>query len=190
MENMINYPIKYAVLEIKEKGGWLVGYKEITQGFIVSKCYVVESKVTYKSDGSSIITHKVVFPYDDIQTFKYSFQNGGTYLGEENTPRYDACNNPYPVRVVDELFDTYYDAKVKAEVQNEEYRSGLGIELSTLDPDWLDKYHLLKQDFESNLAICYLYEELVIDKTLDMKVLTIDEPPVIRVLKPLKKEQN
>ena len=59
-----------------------------------------------------------------------------------------------------------------------------------MDPDWLDKYHLLKQNFESNLAICYLYEELVIDKTLDMKVLTIDEPPVIRVLKPLKKEQN
>ena len=188
MENKMDYPIKYAVLEIKEKGGWLVGYKEITQGFIVSKCYVVESKITYKSDGSSRISHKVVFPYDDIQTFKNSFQDGMTYLGKENYPRYDACDNPYPVRIVDELFDTYYDAKIVAENKNEEYRSGIGVELSTLDPNWIDKYHLLLQKFESGLDFCYLYEKMILDATATMRVLNVDESPVIRVLKPLEKE--
>ena len=54
MSRELNYPIKYAVLELKEKGGYLVGYKGITQGFIVSKCYVIRSNRAYNSDGSKI----------------------------------------------------------------------------------------------------------------------------------------
>ena len=33
MSEEINYPIKYAVLELKERGGWAVNYENITQGF-------------------------------------------------------------------------------------------------------------------------------------------------------------
>ena len=53
----INYPIKYAVLELKSRGGWLVGFRDITQGFIASKCYVVETNIVYHQDGGNSITH-------------------------------------------------------------------------------------------------------------------------------------
>ena len=70
MNKELNYPVKYAVLELKEVGGYSQGWEDITKGFIASKCFVVESKVKYLSDGSSKVSHKVVFPHKDYKTFK------------------------------------------------------------------------------------------------------------------------
>ena len=66
----LHYPIQYAILEIKEKGGYLVGYKDIIRGYIVSKCYVVGHVVTYEKSGNYGITHKVVFPFPSVTSYK------------------------------------------------------------------------------------------------------------------------
>ena len=87
MNKEINYPIKYAVLELKERGGWSVGYKDITQGFIVSKCYVIESSIIYNADGSYKTIHRVVFPFSDIAAFKDSLAYGKQYIGKPEIPR-------------------------------------------------------------------------------------------------------
>ena len=39
-----NFPIKYAVLELKEEGGYITNYKDIVRGYIVSKCWVAERR--------------------------------------------------------------------------------------------------------------------------------------------------
>ena len=181
------YPIKYAVLELKERGGWSCNYAYITQGFIVSKCYVVESNIVYHSDGSNSITHKVVFPFEDISCFKNSLRYGRSNIGDKQVPSYDACDRPYPINIVDELFDSYEESKKVAEDKNEEYRCNLVMEVSVLQPDWKEQFEELKKDFDKRLDVCYLFEELVSKKTTDMEIsdqlVNEDDKQVVRVLK-------
>ena len=174
MSKEINYPIKYAVLELKERGGWLVGYKNVTQGFIVSKCYVIESNIVYHSDGSYNVIHKVVFPYSDITTFKNSLIYGGKNIGRSEIPRYDACDRVYPIDVVSDLFDSYEEAKAASISKNEEFKSNLIMKMPNfwnsnfLDSDWKQEDEYLIQKYEQNLDVCNLFEELVIEETKDM----------------------
>ncbi len=35
MDKDNNFPIKYAILKLKEKGGYITNYKDITRGYIV-----------------------------------------------------------------------------------------------------------------------------------------------------------
>ena len=190
MNKEINYPIKYAVLELIERGGWSVGYKDITQGFIVSKCYVIESNIVYHSDGSYNVIHKVVFPYSDISTFKNSLSYGGQNIGSPEIPRYDACDKVYPINMVTALFDSYEEAKVAAIGKNEEFKSNLIMKVPDffsnhfLDSDWKKQYESLKQKYEQNLAICNLFEELVIEETKDMIISEeANDRAMVRILK-------
>lgn len=89
MNKEINYPIKYTILELKERGGYLVGYEDITQGFVVSKCYVIESSIAYNADGSNKIIHKVVFPFQNIESFKISLRNGMQNIGNAEISRHN-----------------------------------------------------------------------------------------------------
>ena len=84
MNKIINYPIKYAVLELKKRGGWAVDFEDVTQGFIVSKCYVVESNIVYNADGTNSVKHKVVFPYDDISLFEIAKSKSKETLNQED----------------------------------------------------------------------------------------------------------
>jgi hypothetical protein len=187
----INYPIKYAVLELKSRGGWLVGFRDITQGFIASKCYVVETNIVYHQDGSHSITHKVVFPYEDIDCLKSSLQYGRKNIGEEQIPSYDACDHPYPVNIVGDLFDSYEEAKKYAEAKNEAYKRNLITNVSMLDENWQDKFESLIQQYNNSLEICYMFETIALDKTADMLITeSKDEPPMIRVLRPPMKERE
>ena len=181
MSNKLNYPIKYAVLELKEKGGYSVGYNDITQGFIASKCYVVESSIIYQPDGSNKISHKVVFPYQNIEKFKMSLRNGGYYIGEEEIPRYDANGMVYPVNVVSKLFDTYELAKIEADEKNEKYKINLSfkVPLKITDPKWKDQYYSLREEYEKRLVIANLFEELVLEKTKNMN----NDKPYKKILK-------
>lgn len=191
MSKEINYPVKYAVLELKIEGGWSFGYKNITQGFIVSKCYVVESSIVYHSDGKNTIIHKVVFPFSDISLLQNSLTNGSKNIGKENIPSYDACNNPYPVNVVTDLFDSYEEAKGDAEEKNEEIKNNLilRVALGNLSKE---QFKILKQEFEQRLELCYLFEKLALEATEDMKISeqlsTNEQEPSIKVLKPVKKQ--
>lgn len=182
MRNELNYPVKYAVLELKERGGWAADYQDVNQGFIVSKCYVIESSIKYDYYGKPTEFNKVVFPYDDISTFKIALKNGGHRVGKRNIPAYDACGNPHPIRIVDKLFDTYEEAKEEACLKNEEYKNNLINNVSTLEPHWTYQYELLKQDYESRLSLSILFETLITNETTDMEVTRDKEN--VKVLKP------
>ena len=196
MEKGINYPIKYAVLELKEKGGWPVGYKDIIRGYIVSKCYVMESKISYRSDGTNKVTHKVVFPFTDLERFETSVKNNEYYLGEAEMPRYDACNNPYPVNIVDDLFDTFEEAKISANEKNEELEANLLLNIPSsiftekIKSSFITQYKALEKEFKEKLELCYLFEQLLLKKTENM---IISEKPslnkqnhIVKELKPIK----
>ena len=197
MNKEINYPIKYAVLELKEKGGYLYGYEDITQGFIVSKCYVIESSIIYNPDGSNIIIHKVVFPFKDIENFKISLRNGNQNIGNVETPQYDACGRIYPTNVVTDLFDSYELAKETAKEKNEEHRCNLiskvpvPISARLSNSNWQKQYEELKQKFDNGLEICNLFEQLVLAATEDMniseEVTTNEQKSFVKTLKPTKK---
>ena len=192
MSKEINYPIKYAVLELKKSGGWAVGYKDITQGFIVSKCYVVESNIIYHSDGKNKVTHKVVFPFEDISCLEVSLMNGSQNIGEENMPSYDACNRPYPINIVTDLFDSYEKAKIIADGKNEECRHSLILKVAMGNSNWKEKFEVLKQEFEQRLELCNLFERLVLEATEDMNIseqLSIGEQESsVKILKPVRKQ--
>ena len=196
MNKEINYPIKYAVLELKERGGYLAQYEDITKGFIVSKCYVVQSSIEYYKDGTNRTTHKVVFPFNDISEFKFSLKYKKQRIGEENIPHYDASNNPYPINIVTELFDTYEEAKSLATLKNEEYKCNIiskvpaPITSKTSNLSWLERIKILEQEFEQTLELCNLYEQKVLEATKDM---LISEPLIknknksnVKALKPIK----
>lgn len=157
MSKEIQLPIKYAVLELKEKGG----YKDITRGFIVSKCYVMESNVIHNPDGSKKRIYKVAFPFNDIAYLKDSLKNGAKNIGNKNVLSYDGDNVSHSVDEVTDLFDVYETAKVTAEQKNKEYEQNLNRD---------EQLGILKQDFEQNLEFCYLFEQLVLEETKDMKI--------------------
>ena len=190
MSKEINYPIKYAVLELKKRGGWSVGYEDITQGFIVSKCYVVESNIIYHSDGKNEVTHKVIFPFKDISCLEVSLMNSSQNIGEENIPSYDACNRPYPINIVTDLFDSYEKAKIIAERKNEECRHGLILKVAIGNPNWKEKFEVLKQEFEQRLELCNLFERLILEATEDMNISelsTYEQEPSVKILKPMRR---
>ena len=187
MNNQYNYPVKYALLEIKEKGGWNDGYEESTQGFIASKCYVLESDIVYNSDGSSNLIHKVVFPYDNYSIFKESLSGGIHDLGVANTPSYDVHNNPFPVTIVDEIYDTYETAQEASKEKNEELKASILSKISTDDAGWIFKYEVLKNNYDKKIAINALFEELITEKTKDM-VTTLEQKDLfVKTLRPIKK---
>ena len=198
MNKEINYPIKYAVLELKEKGGYLVGYEDIMQGFIISKCYVIESDIVYNSDGSNKIIHKVVFPFNNIEKFKNSLRNGRQNIGEAEVPKYDACGRIYPINIVTNLFDSYESAKVAAIEKNEEYIRNLLSKIPAPLPatlsivNWQKYYEESKQKFENGLEICNLFEQLILTATEDMdiseEVITDKQKSFVKTLRPIKKQ--
>ena len=196
MNKEINYPIKYAVLELKEKGGWSVGYKDITQGFIVSKCYVIESNVVYHSDGSYEIIHKVVFPFSDIEMFKNSLRNGRKNIGKPEIPKYDACDMIYPINIVTALFDSYEQARVMATYKNKEYKDNLIFKTpdflsnNFLNSNWKEQLNNLEQGFLQNLDVCNLFEQLILEATKDMDISeeTFEDRNAVKVLKPVKRQ--
>ena len=186
MINQLNYPIKYAILEVKEKGGWAENYKDITEGFIASKCYIIESDIVYDSLGNAKLIHKVVFPFDNITTFKSSLSSGIHDIGIANVPSYDMHNNPYPVTIVDELYDTYESAKNAANEKNEEYKANLITKTPSTELDWEFQYELLKQNYDKTSAMCNLFEEIITSKTNEMPISSDKKDEYVKALRPLR----
>ena len=178
MSQELNYPIKYAVLELKERGDINVGYKDITQGFIVSKCYVISSNILYQPDGTKKITHSVVFPFENISLFKFSLKNGKKNIGREAIPHYDSNNKIQLTRTVEEIYDTYDEAKKESSIKN----------LSFYEKN----LNLGQEKVKNNIDICIEFEKEVANATSNMDV--IDEKTssghnsFVKVLTPIKKE--
>lgn len=171
-----NYPIKYAVLELKERGGYTAGYNDIIRGYIASMCYVLESHIKYLPNGNIKTFHKVLFPYNNIEIFKLGLQSGIlNSIGERNTIHYDVYGNPYPVSIVSDIFESYAEAKEQAIEKNEEMKSNLSMEIPgpVNRTGFMDEYEKLKKEFNYQLSICELFEESLINETNDMNI-TID----------------
>ena len=195
MGRIINYPIAYAVLELKEKYKNMTNGSYITQGFIVSKCYVLESSIKYDSDSGYKLKHKVVFPYKDFTSFKTSFRDGKQKIGDPQIPVKNAYNDIYSYDIVDNLFNTYEEAKASANEKNEEYVNNVlmdipaqvGSPLRGLNDE--EQYRLVKQKFEDRLVFCYQFEELVLRATRDMQISEdMTNTKYIKVLTPVKKQ--
>ena len=187
MNKELNYPVKYAVLELKEVGGYSQGWEDITRGFIVSKCFVVESKVKYLSDGSSKVAHKVVFPHKDYKTFKVSLRTRNiVQLEERITPQYNAISEPYPVDIVTDLFDTYEEAKEDAKVKNKELYRSLTCHL---DVEYLVKnLDRINQEYASEMELCNLFEKASLEETKNMAISYDRE--IDKTIKKLRREKK
>lgn len=163
------YPIKYAVLEVKEDGGYIQGYKKITLGYIVSKCYVIGSYIRYYAFSESKSSNFVFFPFNNIKDFKFCNPD----LIEPDKIRADCYGNPYPIDEVSHLFDTYEEAKENAEEKNDDLRRNLilnRVAVTPMNPDCQKEYDKLVKDFESDLEVCRKYEEFITERTSDMVI--------------------
>lgn len=182
MEN--NYPIKYAVLIVKKKGGYYNYYQDVTLGCIVSKCYVIESSIKYYKDGSNEIENKVFFPYNDIS----SFETCGLNV-EPNRFRLDCNSYPFDYEIVDSLFNTYEEAKEYCEEKNEEMKNHLFTRLnySSKNKNFIKEYNALLEEYEKDIELCRRYEEFISSKTLDLE---ITEDYNLQCLNKVKKKQK
>ena len=187
MNKELNYPVKYAVLELKEVGGYSQGWEDITKGFIASKCFVVESKVKYLSDGSSKVSHKVVFPHKDYKTFKVSLSTRNSVQVEDRiTPQYNAISELYPINIVTDLFDTYEEAKEDAEAKNKELYHSI---IRHLDVKYLVKnLDRINKEYVSEMELCNLFEKASLEETEDM-VVSYDRE-IDTTIKKLKREKR
>ena len=180
MQEELNYPIKYAVLELKERGGWIDRYEDKVKGYIVSKCYVVETTIRYTKEGKEKITHKVVFPYQDLTLFKAGLRKEEKNLGKGHIPEYDIYGRAYPTEVVEDLFDDYFIAKEKATQKNAELRKELLADISLTNPNWKEEKEKKEEDLLKELSICQSMEEVISFFTEGMEITEGKEKQLIK----------
>ena len=183
MESRLNYPIKYAVLEVKENGEFIDSYDPLVKGYIVSKCYVLRSTLDYLDNGNISIKHDVVFPYKDITYFKYSAPYGG--LGYRNIPLYDNSGEPYPTNTVYDLFNSYEEAKEIANLKNKELLDRI-LSVEGLTDEAIE---IIGEDYSKNLEECNEFEIAILKETEDMELNSLvinnkeDKETISRLLK-------
>lgn len=156
MEKELKYPIKFAVLEIKERGP----YEEITIGFIASRCYQLETTIKYHAEGNTSASHKVIFPLKDILEFKNSIKGKRPYNGSHINPRTVWGREE---DIVDNLFDNYEEAHEKAVEQNINLRRKYAMY-------WLNDREKIEKIIE-NIKICENFEQSVLTETEYMEQL-------------------
>ena len=154
---MNNYPIKYAVLKVE------VSDKDIkrTLGYIVSKCYVVESFSRIDKEGNTRNGYKVVFPYNNINNYENT---------KRNIPYYDANGNAYPLNIVTNLYTDIKRANKIAKLKNKMLLSRLiGMKLLNSNNIKEDEYNI-KREFNNNLSECKIFEAFINDNTKDLNI--------------------
>lgn len=169
------YPVKYGVLLIKEKGGWVNNYEDIEICYIVSKCYVIEESIKYYMDGSSKHINKVFFPfnsYDDIKSRTKYIEPAKLHI--------DYYGYPLDMSIIDNLFDTFEEAKEDSNEKNEFLRQMLSLKIPLYkNPNYITQYNELLKIFDSNLQMCTEYEKLIQEMTRDLAV-TVDKTEKIK----------
>lgn len=159
-----NYPVKYAVLVVKVDGGWANNYEKVSIGNIVSKCYVIENSIRFFGDGTNKVTNKVFFPYANIESFKSGYVH-------PNQIRFNYYGYPCDLEEVEYLFDTFEEAKVVAEENNEKMRRFLLGNIPCYNnPNFNAQYLEIQEEFNRELEMCRQYEEFISENTSDMKI--------------------
>ena len=96
-----NYPIKYAVMPIKDKERRDSDWYDIC--YVIVKCYVIEERKHYKLDGTNYTNYFVVCPYHFDQTYFHWVKSPpDSYYGEW----------------VRHVYDTYEEALEEKEIKN------------------------------------------------------------------------
>jgi len=160
--------IKYAVEELKVDGGFINDYQDITKGFIVSKCYVIEDIIRHPFE-NPIQMYLVSFPY-------YNFEDFSIYLDRNINYKYyyeeNGVNKPNSLRRVSTIFDTYEEAKEKANIENEMLKDTL-----TADANCLGFWKELKEiedNFYDTMKKCEKYEDWILENTKDMEISNVE----------------
>lgn len=157
MKNELNYPIKYAVLGIKEQEDEIVAY-------IAEKVYVISEKVEYFKDGTSKKKYQVVFPFKNRKDYK----TGGV------TPEFTHYNQCYNSDIIDDLYDSYEEAKSISSTLNKKLREDSLIGIDRTIKGWPEKIMSKQRIFDQKLAI---YEDLELAiASLEIGMLISEEP--------------
>lgn len=166
MNKNLGYPVKYAVLELRESGGFANGYEELTRGFIVSKCYLVEGSVRFLVTGNHEILYKVVFPFKNNPHYELNSQN----IDDRISALSGIDGVSYSVDIVSDIFDNYEEASLLAEQKNKILKAKLILKVSVLDQNWKTQFRKLNVEFQKKLAICQKIEKVIASKTKNMDV--------------------
>ena len=157
MKNELNYPIKYAVLGIKEQEDEIVAY-------IAEKVYVISEKLEYFKDGTSKKKYQVVFPFKNRKDYK----TGGV------TPEFTHYNQCYNSDIIDDLYDSYEEAKSISSTLNKKLREDSLVGIDRTIKGWPEKIMSKQRIFDQKLAI---YEDLELAiASLEIGMLISEEP--------------
>ncbi len=158
----VKYPIKYALMPMKEQTGWKPGLNELERvydivAYIAAKCYVIGERKEYLSDGTIRIKHEVVFMFA---------KSGVIYSNdyEPTVPGYNIYSGEcYNSIFVDNLFDNFEDASKLASKRNEEiFNKGIG---------WLDEEDKVAKAKERRQKTVDKYKKL--EETLEKRTTDI-----------------
>lgn len=156
----LNYPIKYALMPIVEKTGYQAGVFGMEDTYdivcyIVSKCYVLSDKVKYEKDGSKKEEYEVVFPYqrNNYSEFKYT------------EPSFNLLNNQcVNSNVVNKIFQTYEDALVNANEENDKLLSK-SLSFIRYTEDINEVLQEKKKEFKEKLLKYKLLQKQILENT-------------------------
>lgn len=168
------YPIKYAVEELRTNDGFQNGYNEIIEGYIVSKCYVTNSKISYYGVIEPVITHEVVFPFVEFEKFKYEL--GKAYDEEPLLPSRGANGEASNNQTVCNLYDTFESARKEAEILNECLRKSEVSKLSLIESNWREKHKKILEEFKKRMQVCSLYESYISSQTQNLEISKTEHP--------------
>lgn len=161
MHKNTKYPVKYAVLELKT-------HTDKLKGYIVSKCFVLESTIKYLDNDAVEIKHKVIFPYTDIDTFEKNFKEGKKKAVSL------MHNVSYYITEVEQIYDTYEEAKELATLEStnvDNYVKNLRM-TRTMNSK---SYAKLKQEIKDNLYICDEFESYISEQTENMIIKKVKQ---------------
>lgn len=174
-ETELKYPIKYAIMPVEEQTGWRKDIHDLTPIFTVVahmavKCYVVNEKVSYRSDGNSRSTYDVVFLYDRPDCVsKFAPAQPEFSIS-------DSCTNSV---AVDTVFDSFSDAQTAARKKDEEmfeqvkrmnlpqnYMEALPVDLNSWFKDTFEEYReteAILEELSKGIEITKSYGEILED---------------------------
>ncbi len=164
----VKYPIKYALMPMKEQTGWEPGLNELervfdTVAYIAAKCYVISERKEYSSDGTSKTKYEVVFLFE-----KSNVSYRDDY--KPTVPRYNVYSKEcYNSIFVDQLFDSFDVASKLADERNEEtFHKGLA--LMFLGEDLESRVAKAKEKHQKTVDKYKKLEELLEKKSADTPV--------------------
>ena len=160
-----NYPIKYAVMPIKEQIGWVHGLNELEREYgivcyIVSKCYVVSRKEKYNMYGNTIFEYQVVFTYEKDDSYRCL---------SRVEPRYDFYGRCSNSTNVDKVFDSFEEAILDAKKKNEKIVNKK-ISFLHFDDKFLENVSLLRREHEEKVNKYRKIERMMEKNSSDLVV--------------------